>query len=539
MESLWKTFKRPEFLRQFWTLVRLRYQLIWAHARTGSGKVALLFALYLLGGMLALLFTFGGLGASIAAIELGRGESVARWMLSSLFANGIGLSLLFGLGPRSAFAEDSLRRYPLSAQERFGVRHVIGLLDPTWLILIAGAVGMAVGFVWLGAGSLVTGIPAALLFIIANYLATAVLLSIIGVMMATRLGATVLGALMILLVSFGPLAVASLVTAQREIVWRALDRVLQFTPPGAAASMIAGDEPLRVLFGLGLLLFWCAILISTLGKLERRPRAVEEAPAGRASWNDFYDQFGNLFGRRYGPLASKSLRYHLRCNLVRFSLVTSPTIVLMGKFLIPGAGPGGFFQVSLMIFFIMSSATGAALMLNQFGYDGAGIRRYAVMPMPLADALRAGAFASLMLRAVAVCVAIALWLAFYNSEVLTWRMLVMILSIALASLLLFNALGFWTSIYAAKSADFDAMWNNRLSFGANVVVIGGILIPLWGTMFIANRIGQSAFLRFWWIPILALLLCAGFFALTMRTVDKPLNARREKLINLIAGARDS
>ncbi|QQS45738.1 MAG: hypothetical protein IPM66_17645 [Acidobacteriota bacterium] len=538
MESLLKGISREGFPTQFWMLVRLRYRMIWAHMRTGSGKMTLLFAVYLLLGLLAIIFLLGGLGTAVAAIEVGQGEPIARLMLAGLFVNGIGLSLLFGVGPRAAFTEDSLRRYPLDRQERFVIRHVIGLLDPTWLLLVAGVFGVAVGFVWLGAGAILTALPAVLLFITANYLVTMLLLTLVEMMMQTRRGAAWLGGLVLLAVSFGPLLVASLAATRRSTLLLVLDYLLWLTPPGAAAVMVAGDGLIEIAGGASLLLIWCSGLGWILLKLESRPKVAQTAAAGTMEWNDLYDQFGNLFGVRYGPLVSKSLRYHLRCNLIRFSLLTSPIIVLMGKFIFPGQSRKSFFIISIAIFFIMSAAAGAALMLNLFGFDEAGIRRYAVLPIAFGDALRAGALASLALRLVTVCVAFTLWLMFYNNQTLSWRMFVVIACVSLASLFLFNALGIWTSLLSPKNADFDAIWNNRLSFGGNVVVIGGILIPFWAMMAFMDRIGEDALLRFWWMPSIPLLLCLGFFGLTMIIIDAPLTGRREKLVNLIAGARD-
>jgi hypothetical protein len=127
---------------------------------------------------------------------------------------------------------------------------------------------------------------------------------------------------------------------------------------------------------------------------------------------------------------------------------------------------------------------------------------------------------------------------FYVREFVTWQIAVMILSIALASLFLFNALGLFTSILSPKRGDFYAMWNNRLSFGANAVIIGGIFIPFWATMIIADRISQPLFLRFWWIPSLILVLCAGFYLFSLWAIDRPLSTLRENLIKLIAGGAD-
>lgn len=529
-----------DFLKRFWTLVRLRYKLIWAHARTGNGKIAMLFALYFIGGFVALFFALGGMGMGLAitSIEPERAEYFARWILFGLFVNGIGLSLLFGTGPRAAFSEEVLRRYPLDARERFLVRQIIGILDPIWLLLIACTYGLAIGFLWLGGGSIFRTLLTTTIFIIANYLATIVLLTVVGLIMETRRGSGVIGTVVLLLVSFGPLAIALLINSRKAVVWNAADQLLKFTPPGVAAGVLLGDTAANVIGSFILLLIWCLALLWALEKLETRPHSTDQTTTASINWEDFTDQIGKLFGHRYAPLVSKSLRYHLRCNMIRFSLITAPVIVLAGKYLIPNKGPQDYFAISLAMFFIMSSATAAAMMLNAFGYDDAGIRRYAFLPINFADALRAINLSSLLLRAFAVFISFALWLIFYSSQVISLRMLAMMLSTALASLFLYNALGFWTSIFSPKNMDFDAMWNNRLSFGANVVVIGGVLIPFWGLMVAANRMGLAAFQRFWWVPFLLMAACAGLYVFSFYAIEGPLGLRRERLINLIAGARD-
>ncbi|MDX2040003.1 MAG: hypothetical protein SF097_02090 [Acidobacteriota bacterium] len=529
-----------DFFKRFLALVRLRYKLIWAHARTGNGKIAMLFALYLIGGFVALFFALGGMGIgfAITSIEPERAEYFARWMLFGLFVNSIGLSLLFGTGTRAAFSEEVLRRYPLDARERFLVRQIIGILDPIWLLLIACTYGLAIGFLWLGGGSIFRTLLTTTIFIVANYLATIVLLTIVGMVMETRRGSGVIGTVVLLVVSFGPLAIALLINSRKAFVWNAMDQLLKFTPPGAAAGVLLGDTAANVIGSFILLLLWCLALLWMLEKLETRPQTTAPATTANMVWQDYTDQVSKLFGHRYAPLVSKALRYHLRCNMIRFSLITAPVIVLAGKYMIPHKGQQGYFAISLAMFFIMSSATAAAMMLNAFGYDEAGIRRYAFMPINFADALRAMNLSSLLLRAVAVFISFALWLIFYSSQVISWQMLVMMLSTALASLFFYNALGFWTSIFSPKSMDFDAMWNNRLSFGANVVVIGGVLVPFWGLMMAANRLGLMTFLRFWWVPLLLMAACAGLYAFSFYAIENPLNTRRERLINLIAGARD-
>lgn len=530
---------QKDFFNRLRALIWLRYKLIWASGRTSNGKLAMLFAVYLIGALGALFFGLGGLamGAALGSIEAGNANYFARWMLAGLFINGVGLSLLFGIGPRAAFSEAALRRYPLNERERFFTRQLVGVLDPIWLLLIGATLGLGIGFILLGNGSVVRTLLPIIIFIVANYLATMVLLTLVGRAMETRGGSGVLGTLVLLLVSFGPLTVALLVKTNAAVIWNALDSALKFLPPGAAADIIVGESVLGAARGLLVLLLWCFGLALALERLESRSPTTRSLDAGVIVWRDFYDHLGNLFGKRYAPLISKSLRYHLRCNMVRFSLITAPVIVLAGKYLMPQRGGRDYFFISLAMFFIMSSATAAAMMLNSFGYDEAGIRRYAVWPMRFVEALRATNLASLVLRAVAIFVSFALWLLFYSEGLSLQKLGVMLLT-ALAALFLYNAAGFWTSVYSPKRMDFNAMWNTRLSFGANVVVIGGVLIPFWGLMMLGQHFGEAVVLRFWWIFLAVFIVCLGFYLFSFFSIEKTLTARREKLLNLIAGAKD-
>ncbi len=528
---------RNGFSHHLWTLVRLRYKLIWAQARTSNGKIALLFALYLLGVSAAALMAINGLAAAMVETDFEQGGLVARWMLAIFFINGVGMSLMFGVGTQAAFAEESLRRFPLNARERFVIRQIIGLLDPIWMILIVAVFGLAIGFVLFGEGLLVTALPASLLFIATGYLAAACLLSAIGLMMRTRTGAALLGVIVLLLVSLGPLAISLVAVSKRAEFWKLLDQFLRLTPPGAAATMMMGDAPPAILRAAILLILWLAALAWALKKLESLPPITDVTFSGRITWDDFYDQVARLFGRRHAPFVSKSLRYHLRCNLIRFSLITSPLLVLLGKFMIPTRSARGEMIITLGLFFITSAATGVAMMLNLFGYDGAGIRRYAFLPESFATALRAGSVASLMLRAVAMLVAMALWIALQKPQ-MDARMFAVISSVVIASLFLFNALGLWTSVLAPKSANFDAMWNNRLSFGANVVMIGGVVTPYLIAIALSESLDPDVMLRFWWAALLPLVLSVGFYLVSLKAIELALRPRRERLINLIAGAID-
>jgi hypothetical protein len=534
---------REEFFKHLWTLTRLRYRLIWARMRTSNGRIILFFALYLLGASVAILMAFGGLGAAIVSSKFDNGggkAQLALWTLTMLFINGVGLSLMFGLGTQEAFSEESLRRYPLKAKERFVIRQIIGLLDPIWAFVAAGALGLAVGFWWFGGGAIVFGALAVALFIAASYLATVCLLSFIGRIARSRTASSTLGIIVLALFSFGPLALSGLAASDAEGVWRLIERLLLFTPPGAAATMMSEQRWGMALGRAAILVVWVAALALLLKKIESLRLGAEANSSGVISsdgiWDSFYDRIAGMFGRQYAPLVSKSLRYHLRCNLIRFSLITSPLLVLFAKFLVPGRGARGEVIITLGLFFMTSSLTSVSMNLNLFGYDGAGVRRYAVLPSTFAMALRASSLASLLLRAAAILAAVALWIIFAPKHFDALTLLV-ILGIAGAGLFLFNALGLWTSVLSPKAADFNAMWNNRLSFGANVVMFCvGIAFGI--AIILSGRLEAFDPSRFWRPALAMTALSVAFYLFSMRMIEPVLNREREKLINLIAGARD-
>lgn len=533
-----------DFLRKGSALIGLRYRLIWAQARSSQGMISVLLALYLLGVLAAVLISFGGAGAAIAAIALGKAESISRWMLTSLYANGFGLSLLFGFGARAAFTDGALRRFPFAARQRFLIRHGIGIFDPVWTLLICGALGLAFGMFWLKAGSLVPGLVAAFLFIFASYLTTASLLAIVNRLMQTRGGTAILWGGALTIFSVGPLLLQSLDPVRLRLVWRIVDMALRWMPPGVAAGMMVGPIRWSMAGRLVILVLWIILLALFLRWIEHRPiksgtdaDGIEPIMALEA---DVIGQVGALFGRRYGPLVDKSLRYHLRCNLIRYSLITSPLLVVVIQFLNSKPAPGGFLFASVLIFYILSCATAAGMMLNLLGFDGAGVRRYAVIPASLGDALRAGSLASMILRLMVVLMAFVFWIILYWKEPKSWRMVLMLVGIALTGTIIYNAIGLWISIFSAKAVDFDSMWNNRLSLGANAAILVGVVVPYALGAVLVDRLGRAAFMefydQFWWTPWVTALLAAALYLLSFHNLDNALRLKAESVIRRIAGA---
>lgn len=514
------------------SLVRLRYKLIWAQARTTSGKIALFVALYILGASLFLLLALGGTGAAIAAVQLGRGEEIARWLLTGLLFNGIVVSTVLGAGPRSAFSDEVLRRYPLTPADRFLARHLTGVLEPVWPILLASALGLAIGFASLGTGSLLIGSLTALGFTIVTYLCAVILLSIVDRSLKHKIGAPVIGVIFFGLVTIAP----SFIISSGSTVKSVLDEALRLTPPGVAATLIAGPTLATGLRSAAILIGWSLVFAGGLATLERRPAVTQSVASVPGSWRNIYDRLANLFNESYGPLVGKSLRYHVRSNRVRVGLFT--TVLAVAAISNLRDKSSSFEQdqfLPIVYFFIVGISSTAVISLNHFGYDDAGIRRYAVLPVPFVTALRASSIVSLSLGGLATLSAL-LVLILSSPVHVTPYMIVIFLCSGIAGLFIFNALGLLTTIRAPRRIDSKSILSNPLSTGANSVMIGGLI----GTFVVVDTligyIDLRSVGRGWWVfPSLAVFGVVSY-AIAFRLIDRLLTTHREALINSLAGA---
>jgi hypothetical protein len=88
-------------------------------------------------------------------------------------------------------------------------------------------------------------------------------------------------------------------------------------------------------------------------------------------------------------------------------------------------------------------------------------------------------------------------------------------------------------------ANFDSIWNNRLSFGANVVLFCFVFTPYLIAMAFPEILDPYDLSRFWGPALGMTALSVAFYLFSMKAIEPVLNRRREKLINLIAGARDN
>jgi hypothetical protein len=115
-------------------------------------------------------------------------------------------------------------------------------------------------------------------------------------------------------------------------------------------------------------------------------------------------------------------------------------------------------------------------------------------------------------------------------------MVLMLIGVALTGTILYNAIGLWVSIFSAKAVDFDSMWNNRLSLGANAVILIGVLLPFLLGSALLDRYGWTVLIQLWWAPWITAFVAIGFYLLSFHNVDPAMRLKAEAVIRRIAGA---
>lgn len=149
-------------------LLRLRYRLLWAHVRSRQGRVAIFVLVHLLALCGVGLLSFGGVAAAQAAVHLGRPHAVASLALGGVFVHAVVAAVVLGAGVKDAFADRTLRRYPLSTGQRFVGSNLATLLEPTWVFVLAVNAGLAIGFRAARAESMWMALTASVLLVLVN-----------------------------------------------------------------------------------------------------------------------------------------------------------------------------------------------------------------------------------------------------------------------------------------------------------------------------------------------------------------------------------
>jgi hypothetical protein len=508
-----------------WQLLRLRYRLLWAQVRLRRGRIALFVAGYFAAIFVAALFMLGGFGLAMASVRVGHAVLVARVLLGGMATIATMAAVLFGIGVDPAFSDSALRRYPLSPADRFAARHLTALLDPLWIVVAALYAGVALGFWAVGAGSAGAGLAAAILLVAANYLLARLAVSAIQWITSTRGGLLAAGlSLGLLMFAFSAAPVLGRMQALADTAFS----ILRFTPPFAAAEAMAGGSAVWLL----LLPAWCGLLAAAIVGLERLPVPSGTAAAAEAEWDGPADRLAAHCGAS-APLVSKTLKYYWRNNRARISLLLNlPALPLM--LVAMGAGrkePLLHFCLAMGVMGCAGFAGTFVMSANCFGYDGAGFRRYLLLPLPAEAVVRAASLVPLGIGAAAVVFTLAACLLLVRTP-LSGRMVAMLASGGVGGLFFFHALALWVSVLAPSRSDGSVTFHNDYSLAANILSQGGLLGSLFGSQLLGFLI-QGRVLRFWAAAPAFMLASAVFYAVTLRMAPAAFAARRERILTIL------
>lgn len=515
-------------------LVRLRYKLLWAKTRSRNGRIALFLAGYILLLMLIALATTGGFGAALIAVRSGRAEVVAQVVLSVLFAEGLIATTILGFGMNAIFSETELRRYPVNATERRLARHLVGIVDPFWFLFLALQVGLAVGLYVAGAGSFWLGFLAALLLFVCNYLAARVLALMVDRMMERKSGAFLL-LVLILSLSIGPSMLIPALKKNPEL-GRAALRALHYSPPfAAAAAMVWTDS--AALLGLGTVVWWGLGLAAALVALESYPPRIRVAVENATmTFDGPIDRLAAaIFKPADAPLVGHWLRFYARNNRFRtFYLLSLPLVAFLTFNVSRGSGGEGIFATALGTIGVVSFLGTSRIAVNLFGYVGGAFRRYFLLPIDPAAALRTGSYASLLLGGSMLPVALVAWMVFAPVG-FDLRKVLMLAGAGITGLFVFHGLGVWVTLFNPRRGNYSARFGNDLSLGGNIVLIGGMLTGLLLPRVLLRVAPAVVSADNWWCVLPLALAGIGFYSMTLRAAGPLFLARREKLLAVAEG----
>ncbi len=518
-------------------LVRLRYKLLWAKTRSRNGRIALFMVCYLLLVLLIAVLASGGFGAALVAVRTGKAEFVAQAVLSSLYVQAVIAAVILGFGVNTIFSEAQLRRYPLKAQERRVARHVIGILDPFWFLILALELGLVVGLYVASAASFWLGLIAVLLLFVSNYLLARVVALLLERLMQRKFGAAVLlGA--VACVGFLPALLRPVLRGHRGALAASL-HVLGYTPPFAAAATMTHTD-LAALSGLLLQVWWLLGLAAALVALERRPpHTPRAAPTTAISWDTPYDRLAAFFGPLLGPLMAHWLRFYLRNNRFRtiYALalpIAASVIFTLGRRMGTRDHAGSQLGAAVTAFAILGCMGTAQFSVNQFGYVTGGFRRFLLLPVRLAAVLRAGSYTFLLMNSALILVGTLLFILF-SPLPFDARLLIMLVGAAVTSLFLFLGLGLWATLFGPRCCDYYSSFGNDLSAAGNTVLIGGLLVVMIGPQVLARTWPAALAPDKWWMAIPVVLLAAAFYFSSLERAGQMLLARREKLLAIVEG----
>jgi len=276
-------------------------------------------------------------------------------------------------------------------------------------------------------------------------------------------------------------------------------------------------------------------LLVLLAAIERQAARPRGAAAAAASWDNRYDRVAAIFGPAMAPLIARTLRYYVRSNKVRFNYIAAIPLLGFLTFNHPAeGGPLHYFVRALGAFAVAGFLGTAVMATNQFGFDASGFRRYFLLPIEPGAILRASSYTALFVGGTLVAAGLVLWMLFAPVP-FDARMVPMLLASGIGGLCLFNALSIWTSLLAPRATNFETTFGNQLSLSANVLLIGGILVCVFGVIALDKAVGPATVLSYWWVSIPAAALAIAFYLYSLRLGAALFVSRRERLLNALEG----
>lgn len=501
-----------------WNLICLRYRLLWARARTSRGRVTFAILAYVVLLATGFLQAAGGFALASLAASIDRSREVATVVFSTLGLIAAGSALGFGLGTQRVFSEERLRRFPLTRTQRFAIQFLIGILDPVWLTISAAAFGLALGFCVAGVQALGPALGASALFIVACYFLVSSTVAIAEGWMRKPPGAISLSVIALLfagLIATG-VAIAGRGAGYPIARWPGIAMPLL---PGqlAATLMTQPDGPSRIRSVLGLS-GWAILGAAVLAAASRRE--TRTGSSARRLFDGGYRFLAHLAGRGHDPLLDKALRYHWRCSRLRFNaIIAVPLIPAMTVITEHHSGTAAGYFIGLTLLFLSGLLSTSSVTLNQFGYDGPGVLRYALLPRQPEDALRAGTKASILIGGCVAAAALTLWLVLFGSRVGARLSLAAVLAAA-GGVPAFAALGMWVSIFGPRRASMRGLVGSPLS-GAGVIIQGGAVVAAFIVAFLMSEwLPLPAAERFWWMTAALPIGGASFCWYSFRLLDR-------------------
>lgn len=513
-------------------LVRLRYKLMWARTRTRNGKIALFLIGYLLLLAILALISLGGIGAGMVAVRSGQALTITRVVLTVLYAQALLATVMMGFGMSAIFSDVELRRYPVTAVERRLVRHLVGIIDPFWLLTLALELGLLIGLYLLDAANVALGFLAVLLLFVSNYLLARLIEALID-RLTKRSGGSMILMIAVIMLSFSGAVIPPLVKHNPGVV-PATVRVLTYTPPFGAAAAIT-QHGLPVLFGLAAEVWWVVGLVTALVWLERRPYERRAAETTILKFDSRYDRLAAALGFDNAPLIGWWLRFYTRNSRFKALIFLSVPIAgfLTFNFGQPRQGLG-YFAAALGTFPIVTFFATSRFMVNQFGYLGGGYRRCFLLPVEPAAVLRTGSYASMILSALFIPLGLIAWIVAapvpYGG-----RELFMLLASAITGLFLIHGLGLWATLYGPRRGNYNQSLGNDLSLMGNIVLMGGIFFFMFSPMIWKHFVPALLNPANWFIWAAPAIAAIVFYRVSLRGASLALTGRREQLMAVVEG----